>query len=108
MCWRTCISGIRATRTRAVPRGVVGIGRFSMSVAGLDRGDEASITGGVELGNGGLGEVAAVGDLPLVVHVGEHGADEADHGGLVGENPDDAGAALDFLVHPLQGGGSTR
>jgi hypothetical protein len=32
------------------------------------------------------------------VHVGQDGADEADDGGLVGEDADDAGAALDLLV----------
>jgi hypothetical protein len=52
-----------------------------MSVAGFDCGDGSSITAGVELGHGGFGEVAAVGDLPFVVHVGQHGADEADDGG---------------------------
>jgi hypothetical protein len=54
-----------------------------MSVAGFDCGDGSSITAGVELGHGGFGEVAAVGDLPFVVHIGQHGADEADDGGLV-------------------------
>jgi acetylornithine deacetylase/succinyl-diaminopimelate desuccinylase-like protein len=36
---------------------------------------------------------------------GQHGPDEADDRGLVGEDPDDAGAALDLLVQPLQGVG---
>ena len=38
------------------------------------------------LGHGGFGEVAAVGDLPFVVHVGQHGPDEADDGGLVAKD----------------------
>ena len=33
--------------------------------------------------------------------VGEDGSDETDHGGLVGEDADDAGAAFDLLVDPL-------
>ena len=31
----------------------------------------------------------------------EDGADEADHGGFVGKDPDDPGAAFDFAVDPL-------
>jgi hypothetical protein len=50
-----------------------------------------------------LGQVAAIGDLPFVVDVGQDGADEADHGWLVGEDADDAGAAFDLLVDPLEG-----
>jgi hypothetical protein len=60
---------------------------FSVSVAGSDCGDGSSITAGVELGHGGFGEVAAVGDLPFVVHVGQHSADEADDGGSLGKIP---------------------
>jgi hypothetical protein len=33
--------------------------------------------------------------------VGEHGADEADDRGPVGEDPDDVGAAADFFVEPF-------
>src|SRR5262245_12264093 len=53
-------------------------------------------------GETGLGEdleshvAAAFG--PLVGLFGEHGADEADDGGPVGEDADDVGAAADFLV----------
>jgi len=47
----------------------------------------------VELGHRGFGEVAA-GDSPLVVLVGKDGADEADGGVVVGEDPDDVRAAL--------------
>ena len=69
---------------------------FSVSVAGSDCGDGSSITAGVELGHGGFGEVAAVGDLPFVVHVGQHRADEADDGRLVGEDPDHPGITYEF------------
>jgi hypothetical protein len=37
-----------------------------------------------------------------VILLGEEGASEADHGGVVGEDPDHVGAAADFLVDPLQ------
>ncbi len=45
----------------------------------------------------------AAGDGPLVVLFGEHGADEADDGGAVGEDPDDVGAAAELLVEPFLG-----
>ena len=47
-------------------------------------------------------EVAAALD-PLVVLLGEDGADEAGQGVAVGEDPDDVGAAFDLAVEPLQG-----
>jgi hypothetical protein len=34
--------------------------------------------------------------------LGEHGADEADDRGAVGEDADDVGAATDLLVEPLE------
>ena len=46
-------------------------------------------------------QVAAL-DQPLVVLLGEQRADEPDHGVVVGEDPDDVGAAADLLVDPLQ------
>jgi hypothetical protein len=49
-----------------------------------------------------FGEVAALTGLPFVVHVGEHRADEADHGRVVGEDADHAGSAFDLLVDPLE------
>ena len=61
----------------------------------------ASVARCVEFGHRALGEVAP-GDGPLVVLVGEHGTDEADHGGVVGEDPDDVRASLDLLVEPLE------
>ena len=38
---------------------------------------------------------------PFVVLLGQDGADEADDGGPVGEDPDDVGAAADLPVEPL-------
>jgi hypothetical protein len=70
-------------------------------VAPVEFGDVASIALGVELRHGAVGEVATVGCLPLVVHVGEHGADDADHGRFVGEDPDDSRPAFDLFVDPL-------
>jgi hypothetical protein len=37
-----------------------------------------------------------------VVLLGEQRADEADHGGVVREDPDDVGAPADLLVDPLE------
>ena len=71
-------------------------------LAAAERGDGFSIAVGIEQVHGVFGEVAAVAGLPFVVYVGEDGADEADDGGVVGENADDAGAAFDFFVDPLQ------
>ena len=42
--------------------------------------------------------------MPFVVHIGQDGADEADDGGVVREDADDAGAAFDFFVDPLEVG----
>lgn len=47
-------------------------------------------------------EVAAAFD-PLVVLLGEYGADEADDRAAVGEDPDHVGAAADLLVQLLLG-----
>ena len=44
-----------------------------------------------------------VGDLPFVVDVGQDCADEADDGGLVREDADDAGSAFDLLVDRSKG-----
>jgi len=46
--------------------------------------------------------VGTVGGLPFVVGFGEDGTDEADHGFIVREDPDDIGTPLDLLVHSLQ------
>ena len=47
------------------------------------------------------GEVAA-GDEPFVVLFDQQRAGEADHGGVVGEDPDDVGAAADLAVDALE------
>ena len=44
-----------------------------MLVAAVELGDEVSIACRVELGHGGVGEVAAIAGLRFVVHAGEHG-----------------------------------
>jgi hypothetical protein len=36
------------------------------------------------------------------VHVGQDGSDEADDGGVVREDPDDAAASFDLFVDPLE------
>ena len=46
-------------------------------------------------------QVAAL-DQPLVILFGEQRAGEADHGGVVGKDPDDIGAAADLLVDAFQ------
>ena len=55
-------------------------------------------------GAGGCGQLGhdfdlhvAVLQLPLVVLLEQYGADQPDDRGLVGEDADDVGAALDFL-----------
>jgi hypothetical protein len=45
----------------------------------------------------------AAGFGPLVVLLGEDGADEADDGVAAGEDPDHVGAAADLLVEPFLG-----
>ena len=61
----------------------------------------------VDEGHGLFGEVAAFGDGPLVVLFEQHGTDESDDRGVVGEDPDHVAAPLDLLVDPLErvGGG---
>ena len=56
----------------------------------------------VDEGHGFFAEVAAFGDGPLVVLFEEDGSDEADHGGVVGEDPDHVRASLYLLVDPLE------
>ena len=48
---------------------------------------------GRALGHGPLGQVVVLACLPLVVHVGQDGPDEADHGGVVWEEAHDPGPA---------------
>ena len=52
--------------------------------------------------HGGFGEVAAFGDCHSSWVSSEDGADEAEDGGVVGEDADDVGAALDLFVDPLE------
>jgi len=59
-----------------------------------------------ELGHGRFGEQAPVADLPFVVDLGEDGAGEAQERRRVGEDPGDAGAALDVLVGALEAVGA--
>jgi hypothetical protein len=54
------------------------------------------------LDHGFLAQVAAFGDGPVVVLVEQDGADEADDGGVVGEDADHVAAAFDLLVDPLE------
>jgi hypothetical protein len=49
--------------------------------------------------------VAGALDGPFVVLLEEDGADEADHGSFVGENPDHLGSALHLAVQALEGVG---
>jgi hypothetical protein len=60
------------------------------------------LSGSLEQGHGGFGEVAAVGDLPFVVDLDQDRAGQPQQGFGVGEDADDVGAALDLLVQPLQ------
>ena len=43
------------------------------------------------------------GGLPFIAELVEHGGDQAQEGGFVGEEAGDAGPALEFLVDPFQG-----
>lgn len=88
----------------AAPRGVVGSrGWSSVSVAAVEFGDVVSIALGVEPRHRAFGEVVAITGLPFVVHVREHGADESDHGGFVGEDAHDPRPTLDFFVDRSSG-----
>jgi hypothetical protein len=50
----------------------------------------------------------AVLQLPFVVLLEQHCADQPDDRGLVGEDADDVGAAFDFLVEPLNRVGAVQ
>ena len=54
-----------------------------------------------------LGQVAVL-ELPLLVLLHEHGANQAANTGLVGKDPDDVGSPLHFLVESLQGVGGVQ
>ena len=61
----------------------------------------ASVSGGVSSAIG-FGLHVAVLELPLVVGLQQHGADQADDGALVGKDADNIGAPFDLLVQPFQ------
>src|SRR5918998_6010793 len=75
---------------------------------GVGGGHLLAVGGGVgDGGEAGAGqdveaEVAASFG-PLVVLLSEDGADQADQGVAVGEDPDDVGAATDLTVQPFAG-----
>ena len=56
-----------------------------------------------EVSDAGGGDVAAFGGDNFVVVLDEEGTGEADEGGLVGEDPDDAGASLEYVVEAIIG-----
>ena len=55
----------------------------------MRRAVRVSPLGSVDELHGFFGEVATVGDVPLVVDLQQHGADQAQHGGVVREDPDE-------------------
>ena len=57
---------------------------------------------GVKQGHGSFGKVAAFADLPFIVGFHKDGTGEAEQRLRVGEDTDNVGAALDFLVQPRQ------
>jgi hypothetical protein len=65
-----------------------------MSVAGWDGGDRLTICWWVELCHGVFGGVAAFVGVPIVLHVGEDVAGEADHCGFVWDDPTTRGTHL--------------
>src|SRR4249919_3855028 len=71
-------------------------------LSGSGCGGQRQLLGVVgEVCDGRGGDVAAFGRDHLVVDLDEQGADEADHGRLVREDPDDVGAALELAVESL-------
>jgi hypothetical protein len=48
------------------------------------------------------GEHAAALQLPVLVLLQQHSSHQAGDGGVVGEDAEDAGAAFDLLIDPLQ------
>jgi hypothetical protein len=79
----------------------LGVGRVGSGGDGLgclQVLDGFSLSGGAEFGHGFFGEVAAFGDGPFVVGLDDHGGDESQDAGVVGEYPDDVGAPLDLAV----------
>ena len=101
-CW--CVGRARLTDAtgwlvapvRRVPGTRVG---QPVTAVGFDGGSRVGWGGVVVAGLGeAVGAHVAPGDGPLVGLLGEQGADEADHGGPVGEDAHDVGAPADLLV----------
>ena len=92
-------------------RGVAGEGQRELrhgpgrSVCHWRQADDGIIGDG---GDGLKGHIAGALDGPLVVLLEEDGADEAGDGGLVGEDADDLGAALDLAVEPFERVGGVK
>jgi hypothetical protein len=59
------------------------------------------VADGDQAGPDCLDAQVAAGDLPLVVLLGQHRADQSDDRLVVGEDPHDVGATADFAVEPL-------
>jgi hypothetical protein len=66
----------------------------------------ARIVAAFQLGHRLFREDTAPLQLPLLLLLQQQGPHQADDSGAVGEDPDDTGAAFDFLVEPLQGVGA--
>jgi hypothetical protein len=64
-------------------------------------GELRFLAAGQRLGEAFHGDVAAA-DQPVVVLLGEDRADQADHGGAVGEDADDVGAPADLAVQTFE------
>ena len=56
-----------------------------------------------ELGHGFIGEVAALGDLPLVVGLDQHKGRKTQQGSGIGEDRHYVGSALNLFVHRSNG-----
>ena len=93
-------------RADSVPRASValfsGVGRFFVTFL-LQGGGHCRVhrNSVADLSDGFQCYVAAS-DRPFVVLFQHKRANEANDGGLIGEDPDHIGAALDFLVEPFQ------
>ena len=57
-------------------------------------------------GNAFQSDVAGALDSPFVILFEQNGADQADDGGLVGEDTDNLGASLDLVDRPFDGIGN--
>jgi hypothetical protein len=83
------------------------------AVRGVDGGVDLLGGWGEQGGHGALGQVAAVGDLPVIVDLGEHRADQADDGAVVAKTPTTLVRRLISLLtrsfdQPVLGAGQER